>query len=84
MKADHFDQQKLLALAAEDVALGQLAHRRRTLPENAAVEAAAEKVRSASAAASTAATSGSVRLRYASCVRATSSAASSSSLCCSK
>ena len=40
MKADHFDQQKLLALAAEDVALGQLAHRRRTLPENAAVEAA--------------------------------------------
>ena len=45
MKADHFDQQKLLALAAEDVALGQLAHRRRTLPENAAVEAAAEKDR---------------------------------------
>ncbi|MGY1711257.1 zinc ribbon domain-containing protein [Geodermatophilus sp. SYSU D00758] len=40
MKADHFDQQKLLALAAEDVALAQLAHRRRTLPELAAVEAA--------------------------------------------
>ncbi|MGY1815643.1 zinc ribbon domain-containing protein [Blastococcus sp. SYSU D00820] len=45
MKADHFDQQKLLALAAEDVALGQLAHRRRNLPENAAVEAAAEAER---------------------------------------
>ncbi|HEX2073968.1 MAG TPA: C4-type zinc ribbon domain-containing protein [Geodermatophilus sp.] len=42
MKADHFDQQKLLALAAEDVALTQLAHRKRTLPEVAAVEAAAE------------------------------------------
>ena len=40
MKADHFDQQRLLALAAEDVALSQLAHRRRTLPELAAVEAA--------------------------------------------
>ena len=40
MKADHFDQQKLLALAAEDVALAQLAHRRRTLPELSAVEAA--------------------------------------------
>jgi hypothetical protein len=40
VKADHFDQQKLLALAAEDVALSQLAHRRRTLPELAAVEAA--------------------------------------------
>jgi predicted nucleic acid-binding Zn-ribbon protein len=45
VKADHFDQQKLLALAAEDVALAQLAHRRRTLPENAAVEIAAEKER---------------------------------------
>ena len=45
MKADHFDQQKLLALAAEDVALGQLAHRRRTLPENAAVETAAASER---------------------------------------
>jgi predicted nucleic acid-binding Zn-ribbon protein len=45
VKADHFDQQKLLALAAEDVALGQLAHRRRTLPENAAVETAAESER---------------------------------------
>ena len=42
MQADHFDQQKLLALAAEDVALAQLAHRRRTLPELAAVEAAQE------------------------------------------
>ena len=41
MKADHFDQQKLLALAAEDVALAQLTHRRRTLPEaDAAVKAA--------------------------------------------
>jgi len=40
VKADHFDQQRLLALAAEDVALSQLAHRRRTLPELAAVEAA--------------------------------------------
>ena len=45
MKADHFDQQKLLALAAEDVALAQLAHRRRTLPENAAVQTATEKER---------------------------------------
>lgn len=45
MQADHFDQQKLLALAAEDVALAQLAHRRRTLPENAAVTAAEEAQR---------------------------------------
>lgn len=45
MQADHFDQQKLLALAAEDVALSQLAHRKRTLPENAAVEAAEEAQR---------------------------------------
>ncbi|MEI4271867.1 C4-type zinc ribbon domain-containing protein [Klenkia sp. LSe6-5] len=45
MQADHFDQQKLLALAAEDVALAQLAHRRRTLPENAAVSAAEEAQR---------------------------------------
>ena len=45
MKADHFDQQRLLALAAEDVALSQLAHRRRTLPELAAVEAATEAER---------------------------------------
>ena len=45
MKADHFVQQKLLDLAAEDVALSQLAHRRRTLPENAAVESAAEAER---------------------------------------
>ncbi len=42
MKADHFEQQKLLDLAAEDVALTQLAHRRATLPEVAAVEAARE------------------------------------------
>ncbi len=46
VKADHFEQQKLLALADEDVALTQLAHRRRTLPEVAAVEAAAESERS--------------------------------------
>jgi uncharacterized protein len=45
VKADHFDQQKLLAVAAEDVALAQLAHRRRTLPELAAVETAAESER---------------------------------------
>ncbi|MGY1594212.1 zinc ribbon domain-containing protein [Geodermatophilus sp. SYSU D00708] len=45
MKADHFDQQKLLALAAEDVALSQLAHRKRTLPELATVESAAEAER---------------------------------------
>jgi predicted nucleic acid-binding Zn-ribbon protein len=49
VKADHFDQQKLLELAAEDVALTQLAHRRRTLPEAAAVEAAEETERSFSA-----------------------------------
>jgi predicted nucleic acid-binding Zn-ribbon protein len=42
VKADHFEQQKLLDLAAEDVALTQLAHRRRTLPEEAAAQAAAE------------------------------------------
>jgi uncharacterized protein len=42
VKADHFEQQKLLDLAAEDVALTQLAHRRATLPEVAAVEAAQE------------------------------------------
>ena len=45
MKADHFDQQKLLALADEDVVLTQLAHRRRTLPEAVAVEAAADAER---------------------------------------
>ncbi|MGY2084368.1 zinc ribbon domain-containing protein [Blastococcus sp. SYSU DS0539] len=45
MKVDHFEQQKLLELAAEDVALTQLAHRLRTLPETAAVEAAAEAER---------------------------------------
>jgi hypothetical protein len=45
VKADHFDQQKLLALAAEDVALSQLAHRRRTLPEMSAVEAAEQAER---------------------------------------
>ena len=49
MKADHFEQQKLLDLAAEDVALTQLAHRQRTLPEVAAVEAAADAERSLSA-----------------------------------
>lgn len=49
MQADHFDQQRLLALAAEDVALAQLAHRRRTLPENAAVTAAEEAQRAFSA-----------------------------------
>jgi predicted nucleic acid-binding Zn-ribbon protein len=50
VKADHFEQQKLLDLAAEDVALTQLAHRRRTLPEVAAVEAAEEAERTLSAA----------------------------------
>ena len=49
MKADHFEQQRLLDLAAEDVALTQLAHRRRTLPEAAAVEAAEEAERKLSA-----------------------------------
>ncbi|MCU1606777.1 MAG: uncharacterized protein JWP46_3242 [Modestobacter sp.] len=48
MQADHFDQQKLLALAAEDVVLSQLTHRKRTLPENAAVEAAEEAQRASS------------------------------------
>jgi len=50
VKADHFDQQRLLALADEDVALTQLAHRRRTLPEAAAVEAALETERASAAA----------------------------------
>jgi predicted nucleic acid-binding Zn-ribbon protein len=45
VKADHFEQQKLLDLAAEDVALTQLAHRRRTLPEAVAVQAAEETER---------------------------------------
>jgi predicted nucleic acid-binding Zn-ribbon protein len=49
VKADHFDQQKLLTLAAEDVALTQLAHRRRNLSEAAAVEVAAEAERELSA-----------------------------------
>jgi len=49
VKADHFEQQKLLDLAAEDVALTQLAHRERTLPEVAAVEKAAEAERAFSA-----------------------------------
>jgi predicted nucleic acid-binding Zn-ribbon protein len=49
VKADHFEQQKLLDLAAEDVALTQLAHRGRTLPEVAAVEAAEEAERNLSA-----------------------------------
>jgi len=48
VQADHFDQQKLLGLAAEDVALAQLAHRERTLPENAAVQAAQEAQRTLS------------------------------------
>jgi uncharacterized protein len=46
VQADPTDQQRLLDLAAEDVALTQLAHRRRTLPEEAAVEQAAEAERS--------------------------------------
>jgi predicted nucleic acid-binding Zn-ribbon protein len=45
VKVDHFEQQKLLELAAEDVALTQLTHRGRTLPEVAAVEAAEEAER---------------------------------------
>lgn len=45
MKADPTDQQRLLDLAAEDVALTQLAHRRHTLPEVAAVEAAEDAER---------------------------------------
>lgn len=49
VKVDHFEQQKLLELAAEDVALTQLAHRRRTLPEVAAVEAAEESERTLAA-----------------------------------
>jgi predicted nucleic acid-binding Zn-ribbon protein len=49
VKADHFEQQKLLDLAAEDVALTQLAHRRRTLPEAVAVQAAEETERALSA-----------------------------------
>jgi predicted nucleic acid-binding Zn-ribbon protein len=49
VKADHFEQQKLLELAAEDVALAQLTHRGRTLPEVAAVEAAEETERTFSA-----------------------------------
>jgi predicted nucleic acid-binding Zn-ribbon protein len=49
VKADHFEQQKLLDLAAEDVALTQLIHRSRTLPEVAAVEAAVEAERTLSA-----------------------------------
>lgn len=49
MKVDHFEQQKLLDLAAEDVALTQLAHRRKNLPEAAAVEAAEEAERALAA-----------------------------------
>jgi uncharacterized protein len=45
VKVDHFEQQKLLELAAEDVALTQLAHRGRTLPEVTAVETAEEAER---------------------------------------
>jgi predicted nucleic acid-binding Zn-ribbon protein len=49
VKADHFEQQKLLDLAAEDVALTQLTHRKRNLPEVAAVDAAEEAERTISA-----------------------------------
>jgi uncharacterized protein len=49
VKADHFEQQKLLDLATEDVALTQLAHRRRTLPEAVALQAAEETERTLSA-----------------------------------
>jgi len=49
VKVDHFEQQKLLTLAAEDVALTQLTHRGRTLPEVTAVEAAEEAERALSA-----------------------------------
>jgi uncharacterized protein len=49
VKVDHFEQQKLLELAAEDVALTQLTHRGRTLPEVAAVEAAEEAERTLAA-----------------------------------
>jgi uncharacterized protein len=45
VQADPTEQQRLLDLATEDVALTQLAHRRRTLPEEAAVESAAEAER---------------------------------------
>jgi uncharacterized protein len=45
VQADPTEQQRLLDLAAEDVALTQLAHRRRTLPEEAAVGTAAEAER---------------------------------------
>jgi hypothetical protein len=45
VKADPTDQQRLLDLAAEDLALTQLAHRRQTMPEVAAVEAAVEAER---------------------------------------
>jgi predicted nucleic acid-binding Zn-ribbon protein len=45
VKADHFEQQKLLELAAEDVALTQLTHRGRTLSEVAAVGSAEEAER---------------------------------------
>jgi predicted nucleic acid-binding Zn-ribbon protein len=45
VKADPTDQQRLLELAAEDLALTQLAHRRHTMPEVAAVETAEETER---------------------------------------
>jgi predicted nucleic acid-binding Zn-ribbon protein len=45
VKADPTEQQRLLDLAAEDLALTQLAHRRHTLPEVAAVETAEEAER---------------------------------------
>jgi uncharacterized protein len=49
VKVDHFEQQKLLTLAAEDVALTQLTHRGRTLPEVATVESAEEAERALAA-----------------------------------
>jgi predicted nucleic acid-binding Zn-ribbon protein len=45
VKADPTDQQRLLDLSAEDLALTQLAHRRHTLPEVAAVDVAEEAER---------------------------------------
>lgn len=47
MKADPAVQQRLLALADVDAELGRLAHRRRTLPEHAALTAAENAVRAA-------------------------------------
>nr|MDT0658842.1 C4-type zinc ribbon domain-containing protein [Micromonospora sp. DSM 115978] len=44
MKADPRDQRRLLDLQAIDTALAQLAHRRRTLPEHAELEALAREL----------------------------------------